>query len=348
MRVKIGIIGCGQVAHFHVKGLQSTEADIVALADVDESHAMDLAAKTGDVSVYRDYGEMLNAAEIDSVIIGVRNNMHYQVVSDCLDSGLAIFCEKPLTASAEESADLVKKVDEAGNVFMMGFMKRHHTAFRRVKSLVEEFGDILHARISQCIHVPVENIEAKKLLSEWWGWNRQFSRGGSLVHSGSHELDLIRWLLCEPSTITANFKFVPELKGMDHYCAAMLEMDKGFSTLVDFTAMPYSAYGAGIGGWIEVVEIYCEKGWVKLTNHTWDGSAEPELIVYEESNGSITEIDVGPSLQWENEMQHFIHCIQNNLRPTPGIIDGYRVDQIISDAYRSAEEDRKVHISYVC
>ena len=346
MAVRIGIIGCGQVAHFHLQGLNATDAKIVALADVSIENAHALAAKIGDIPIYTEYNNMLSTIDLDAVIIGVRNNLHFEIASSCIDHGMAIFCEKPLTADAHESKELVEKVQKSKIIFMMGFMKRHHTAFNKMKEFVNELGPVLHANVHQCIHVPIDQIQAQQLRQQWWGWDKEASRGGSLVHSGSHELDIIRFLTGEPISITAHLKFVPGLKGMDHYCAALLEMDQGFSTLIDFTAMPYSKYGAEHGGWIEQIEIYCEKGWVKLTNHTWDGSVPPQLIYYKEANQSLETIYTGDSRQWENEMQHFVECILKKKNSSPGVIDGYRVDQIIADAYLSELENRKVEISF--
>ena len=260
MAVRIGIIGCGQVAHLHLQGLQATDAEIVALSDVSSENAQALVAKIGEIPVFTSYKKMLSTVDLDAVIIGVRNNLHFEIASACIEHGAAIFCEKPLTADAQESKELVEKVQESKIIFMMGFMKRHHTAYKKMKELVNESGPVLHANIHQCIHVPVEQMQAKQLRQQWWGWDKEASRGGSLVHSGSHELDIIRFLIGEPASITAHFKFVPGLDGMDHYCAAMLEMQQGFSTLIDFTAMPYSKYGKVHGGWIEQIEIYCEKG----------------------------------------------------------------------------------------
>ncbi len=348
MPVRLGIIGCGQVAHFHLKGLKSTDAEITALADINKENARKLAAGIGTIQMFSDYRMMLNETDIDAVIIGLQNNLHYEAVSACIEHGKAIFCEKPLTANAQESKDLVKKVKDANVVFMIGFMKRHHRAFQKMKELVTELAPVIHAKIRQCIFIPLDQMEANRLRRQWWGWDKKVGRGGALVHSGSHELDVIRYLTGEPKSITANFKFVPGLDEMEHYCAAMLEMEQGFSTLIDITAMPYSKYGAEHGGWLEEIEIYCAKGWVKLTNYTWDGSVSPALVVYRENHQSFENIYTGKSRQWENEMQHFINCVENKKNPTPGVVDGYRVDRIISDAYLSGKENRKVEISFAC
>ena len=84
-----------------------------------------------------------------------------------------------------------------------------------------------------------------------------------------------------------------------------------------------------------------------MINHSWDGSVSPQLVYYKEGDQSLETIYTGDSRQWGNEMQHFVECISEKKKPSPGVIDGYRVDQIISDAYLSQLENRKVEISFV-
>jgi len=344
--VRVGIIGCGQVANFHVQGLSATNAKITALADINMENARKIGTCLDDVRIYDDYTTMLTDKKLDAVVIGLQNNLHHKVILDCVEAGKAVFCEKPLTADVKESKDIVDRINKNNIIFMIGFMKRYHQAFMRMKEMINGLGPVIHGRVRQCIYVPIEKMRADILREEWWGWDKTASRGGALVHSGSHEIDLIRFLMGEPATVTAQLKYVDGLDAMEHYCAAMLEMQEGFSVLLDVTTMPYSKHNYISNGWIEEVEVYCEKGWVKLKNYSWDGSNPPELVCYSEAEQSVKNIFFTDCMQWENEMNHFIHCIENNETPMTNQIDGYRVDQIISDAYISGKENRKQEIVF--
>ena len=112
MAVNIGIIGCGQVAHFHVQGLKKTNAKVVALADISRQNAEALAQKTGEVQIFEDYREMVEQAAIDAVIIGLQNHLHYEALRHAIGHRKAIFCEKPLTADVADSVDLDNRTRE--------------------------------------------------------------------------------------------------------------------------------------------------------------------------------------------------------------------------------------------
>jgi predicted dehydrogenase len=159
-------------------------------------------------------------------------------------------------------------------------------------------------------------------------------------------LDVLRALVGEPTHVTAAFQFAPGLDRVDYDCTLLLELQKGSTAEMHITSLPYSRRGPEHGGWLEEIEIDCEKGWVKLVNHTWDGSLPPSLQVYREPKKSLENLYTGETRQWENEMQHFVECVRLGCTPTPNVIDGYRVDQLIADAYRSGLENQKVQVAF--
>ena len=45
-------------------------------------------------------------------------------------------------------------------------------------------------------------------------------------------------------------------------------------------------------------------------------------------------------------MQHFVECVRLGRTPTPDVADGYRVDRLIADAYRSGLENREIDVVF--
>lgn len=82
--------------------------------DADPDRARDFGAELG-IAPDRAYGswrEMLAAEQgrpdrLDLVTIATPNNTHYEVARAFLDAGFAVFCEKPMTLTVDEAADLI-------------------------------------------------------------------------------------------------------------------------------------------------------------------------------------------------------------------------------------------------
>jgi len=71
------------------------DAEVVAVADVDESKARALAAAF-DADHYPDHESMLAGADLDGVNLCVRAPLHAPIGTDALEAGPHVFCEKPM------------------------------------------------------------------------------------------------------------------------------------------------------------------------------------------------------------------------------------------------------------
>jgi predicted dehydrogenase len=125
MSIKIGIVGAGGMAGYHVAGFRSAGADIVALADVNKASADRAAAKHGIGRVFNGVAEMLRGApEIDAVSIIVPNKFHAPLALQALKAGKHVFCEKPPSVNAREMVLLRAAAAKAKRVLMFNFNNR--------------------------------------------------------------------------------------------------------------------------------------------------------------------------------------------------------------------------------
>ncbi len=68
---------------------------------------------------YTDFDQMVRAEKLDAVVIASPSSTHYGYLLKCIDSGLHIFCEKPLIWGSD--TDLRKKVEE---IFERALLKK--------------------------------------------------------------------------------------------------------------------------------------------------------------------------------------------------------------------------------
>ena len=96
-RVRFGIVGVGmEGSNLLSNAVQLPGVECVAAADLyDARHelAREIAGKT--IRTTRRYKELLDAKDIDAVIVAVPDDWHKQVVVDAIAAGKDVYCEKP-------------------------------------------------------------------------------------------------------------------------------------------------------------------------------------------------------------------------------------------------------------
>jgi predicted dehydrogenase len=125
MSIKIAIIGAGGMAGYHTTGFRQAGAEIVALADVNQTAAEKAAAKHGIGRVFTDVGAMLKGMpELDAVSIIVPNKFHAPLSLQALKAGKHVFCEKPPALNAREIGLMLEAAAKAKRTLMFNFNNR--------------------------------------------------------------------------------------------------------------------------------------------------------------------------------------------------------------------------------
>jgi hypothetical protein len=126
--VRVAVVGAGRWAQAaHIPGWQrDPRADVVALADVNETVLADVASKFGMTRVTTDYRELLDDTGIDVIDVVTGNQPHFQISWDALSAGKHVLCEKPVhydyrqTRAAEAVGAGTGMVSEYANTDLMG------------------------------------------------------------------------------------------------------------------------------------------------------------------------------------------------------------------------------------
>ena len=183
-QLRMGIIGAGILGTSHAtiySGLPDTK--LVAVSDMNESRAKELASKYGADS-YRDYEQMLRDKSIDAVAVCTPDFAHRDPTVAAAEAGKHVLVEKPLATSAKDGQDMISAARKAGVKLMVRFSNRWNPPFVRAKEALDnkELGDLLYLylRLSDTIYVPTGMLSwAAKSTVAWF-----------LM---SHTIDLARW-----------------------------------------------------------------------------------------------------------------------------------------------------------
>ena len=143
-RLRIGLVGCGDVAHRHyLPGLASMadEIEIVALADprpgAAEAFAVAVASWSPAARPYVDPGAMLQNERLDGVFDLTPAPLHGTVNRQILEAGVACYSEKPIAGSVAEASELIELAAGRNLVFMCAPGTAVTSRFRWLKALVD-------------------------------------------------------------------------------------------------------------------------------------------------------------------------------------------------------------------
>lgn len=138
-RINIGIIGTGGMGTGHLKGLvERTEEDnirVPAVCDVYQrrlSQAMDICKGDG----YMDYRKVLDRSDIDMVLIATPDHWHSKICIDAMEAGKHVYCEKPLTLTAEQAIEVRNAVRRYGKKLQVGPQRTSQDKYRNARKVI--------------------------------------------------------------------------------------------------------------------------------------------------------------------------------------------------------------------
>ncbi|RDW22197.1 oxidoreductase [Oceanobacillus arenosus] len=349
-KMKIGVIGTGSISDIHLSSYaQNEHAEIYAICDLNKERAQKTADNYGATFVYTDYKELLGNEEIDAVSICTWNNTHAKISIAALEAGKHVLCEKPLAKTVEEAEQIEKAVKQSGKILQVGFVRRYTNNINLLKQFIDhgDLGEIYYAKAS-CL----------RRLGNPGGWfaDKDRSGGGPLIDIGVHVIDLCWYLMGRPKVKSISGNTYEKLgnrsnvKNLDFYKAAdynpyqnnvedmanaLIRFENGASLLVDVSFTLHAKED-------EIsVKLYGDKGGAEI---------EPELLIVSEKHNTI--LNVTPQIDslssdinqaFQNEINSFINCIQNEKEVVSPVEDGVEMMKILCGIYESSETGKEIY-----
>ncbi len=148
----VGVGGMGQAAHLR-HYVQVPECEVVAIAEIKQDMAKNVAARWGIPKVYASHEEMLAKEKLDGIVAAQQFTRHGTLMPDLLKAGIPILTEKPIAGSVEMGEKIVKALKAAKTWMMIGYHKRSDPATMAAKAEIErlkasgELGKLTYIRI---------------------------------------------------------------------------------------------------------------------------------------------------------------------------------------------------------
>jgi predicted dehydrogenase len=336
--------------------------ELVSIAGRSEQPLAAAAARYGFAEHTTDWRELIADPRIGVFDNSGPNNLHAEPTIEAAEAGKHVICEKPLGRSAEEAHRIWRRVENAGVVHMCAFNYRFVPALRLARELIRagDLGEVFHFRA--------------RYLQDWiadpdapmaWRLTRAAAGSGALGDLGAHLVDLGRYLVGEPTSVTGSVRtFVPERGG------ERVDVDDAFEATVEFES--------GAVGTIEAsrfctgrknalaLEINGSKGSLafelerinELQLYALDGSSATRgfrtILVTEPEHPFLANWwPPGHVLGWEHtfihELHHLLAAVAEGRSVGPDgatFEDGYRAAEICDAILRAAETGSRQEIAF--
>ncbi|WP_434176262.1 Gfo/Idh/MocA family protein [Brachybacterium conglomeratum] len=189
--LRIGVIGMGArsdlASHAHRPGEGSR---VTVVADPAERGRALARERFGeDVATARSVEEMLEAHEVEAVMILAPDFAHAGIARQTLAAGIPTFCEKPMAISLEDADAMLELAREKRARLYIGHNMRHMPVVRQMKAIVDS-GRIGRVRAIWCRHFVGAGGDFY-----FKDWHAERERAMSLLlQKGAHDIDVIHWL----------------------------------------------------------------------------------------------------------------------------------------------------------
>jgi len=306
--IRFGILATGTIAHKFARTMRLVSKDDailygVASRSLEKAQAFaDEFADVGEIHAYGSYEELLADTNIDAVYVATPHLQHKPCALAAVAAGKHVLCEKPLTLTRADSAEVYAAARKQGVFLMEAMWTRFLPTVLAAKRWIDEgrFGNIRYMTAAFGYNTPFEDPPHPIF--------HQDKAGGALYDVGVYCIEAALDFFA-PATVT-------EIRGMATLSPSGVDAVNAF--LLRFS-------NGGIANLASAVMcdeennavIYGERGKIRLF---------PEFYVPEHAelviDGKVAErCDIEIESGFEYEIKHLVDCVRagklNSDRITP-------------------------------
>lgn len=348
--LSVGIIGASFARDAYLPAFSYIEdAQVVALSSGRIDSAKAAAEPHGITDVYDDWQAMLANHALDLVCIATPTVMHAPMTLASIAAGAHVLCEKPTAMNAGEAQQMLEAADAANRVHMIDHELRFNPTRMRIAELIHAgaLGDIRHVNITNIGASWADPASRPK--GDWW--SDAAMGGGRLGANGSHQVDMLRWWLGEPSSVVGQALTIlpdrvdkasgaPWTATADDLSHLTLQFPTGALAQVFMSGVAANNIG-------NETQIFGSKGTLTLSN-------SDEKLYFAKAGQGFDDISVpDPNAQLENlnkgiwnvsvlaALSELVAAIKEERALTQGatFVDGVR-NQTVLDAVLASTKDR--------
>lgn len=146
-KIKVGVVGTGHLGALHTKMFkQISNCELVGIYDSNPEQAK-AVSESLNVPSFSNLDFLLS--KVEAVSIAATTSAHYELAKNCMEAGIHIFIEKPITTSIEEGEILVKLAEEKKLILQVGHIERFNPGLVSLEKYIDNPKFIQSDRLAQ-------------------------------------------------------------------------------------------------------------------------------------------------------------------------------------------------------
>lgn len=331
--MNIGIIGAGNAGITHAKTLlKQKNTRISAIADIDKKRLDALGRELDVPHRYTEWNDLLQQPDIDAFIIATPPALRVDIFEEAVATGKPILCEKPFGINIVQARKMAASAKAGKSRVMVNFGTRSLPSYCLFRDLLKsgKYGS------PQWMWMSYFLPSSKKIfIPPDWFW-RQETSGGHLLENGGHALDLIRVVMGEISSVSAQMarpdiferSATSPTMDIESVAAVTLRHEGGGMTVL-------SNGCSSSGGWGMSIDVWTESSLISMRDNR---------IITIQQEGKVIYRRTG-RVGWDPIVfgaRRFVGFLKGNSEGLAGPGDGLRAIEIADAAYRSDAEGKVI------
>ncbi len=198
-RFRIAVIGTGSIGERHLRCFAATGRAEVIACEPNAELGQTIAARY-DCPWFPTVEEALAKGErIDAAILCIPAHLHIPIAHRCVEAGLHLLIEKPLSVSQEGIDALQQAAGAHGTILRVAYTMRSHPVYQRLKQRLGEIGEPKQWVSTHGQHFPTFRPAYREIY-----YASHASGGGAIQDALTHNLHAAEWLLGPFTSVMAD------------------------------------------------------------------------------------------------------------------------------------------------
>lgn len=237
MTATIALIGCGRIGFLleedplrykpctHYGGAKAAGVKINFACDINHDRLNKFSRIAGipHSNISDNYKELFKKSRPDCVIISTWTNSHHLIGIEAARRGAkVIILEKPLTHDLTQGKKLLDTCEKTGTHLIISHERRYDSRYIKTREIINS------GKIGA-----INSVTGKMITGPYRGPSSIDEGGGSLLHDGTHLIDITRFFFGNIKTVEGQFSRSSRKKGFEDRAAAWLQTEKGVDVFIE-------------------------------------------------------------------------------------------------------------------
>ncbi len=275
-------------------------------------------------------GELLADRAVEGVVVTAPNDAHAGIIVECLEAGVPVLTEKPITDTLASAGSVVEAARRTGVLLAIGHSARRLGGHRVMKQWLDE-GRVGGVSMVECNFTTPRGLS---LTPDSWRFYDGKSPGGALIQLGVHHADTLQYLLGPVRGVSGHQRRLQTDAEVADATMAILEFEMGALAYLGSGWASPRLYDMRIQGTQCNLDYRLDPGlWAE--SHLLDARGRLEAQVGDERE----LVETPQSDMFREELEEFANAIRGQAEIEVGLDEAVRALAVVEAAITSSRDN---------